>query len=115
MVGIRDLLLVNFKHVVNHVRLKFLKACLGLHGPFEEIGLGRLVFGVDEAINLVGPSVILCQNGLTGHFIVVGVEQVGDVFLVLSIFFKFVDEVEDCCLLDELGNCVDVQEDAISY
>ena len=85
LVGFRDLLLVNSEHVVNHIGLKFLQACLGLHGPFEEIGLGRLVFGIDEAINLVSPGVILGQNSLTGHAFVAGVEQVADVFFVLPI------------------------------
>ena len=63
---------------------------------------------------MVGPGVVLCQNGLTGHAFVFGVEQAADVFAVV-LFRKIVDEVEDRWFLDELGNCVDVQEDAISY
>jgi hypothetical protein len=34
--------------------------------------------------------------------VVVGVEQVADVSIVLSIFLKLVDEFKDCPLLDEL-------------
>jgi|688.fasta_scaffold141589_3 hypothetical protein len=33
---------------------------------------------------------------------IVGVEQVADVFIVLSILLKLVDEFENCPLLDEL-------------
>lgn len=100
MVGIRDLFLVNSLHVVNQVRFYFWRALL--HLPFEFIGLRCLVFGECESINLVGLGVIFCQNSLTVHGVVVGVEQVADVSIVLSIFLKLVDEFKDCPLLDEL-------------
>lgn len=100
MVGIRDLFLVNSKHIVNQVRFYFWRALL--HLPFEFIGLRCLVFGECEAINLVGFCVVFCEDSLTMHGFIVGVEQVADVFIVLSILLKLVDEFENCPLLDEL-------------
>ena len=64
---------------------------------------------------MVGLGVVLRQHSFTLHGFVVRVEQVADVFAVLSILFELIDKVEDRPLLDELRNSVDVQEDAISY